>query len=170
MAAQFRHLALNADDVQRAKGFYESVFGWRCEPWGPPDYYQVWNAAEGVIGALQQRRELKPGVRMAGFEATLSVDDLDATIAAIEAAGGRMLSRPFYIETVGRLVYFEDTEGNIVGAMQYDAGEATRIASGTPGVSATAIWSVRPPPPTRTAGGSTGTTIRGGSWRSAIRV
>jgi hypothetical protein len=128
MAAQFRHLALNADDVQRAKAFYESVFGWRFEPWGPPDYYQARNAAQGMIAALQHRRELKRGVRMAGFEATLAVDDLDAAMAAIEAAGGRLLSRPFYIETVGRLVYFEDPEGNLVGAMQYDAGELGRIA------------------------------------------
>jgi hypothetical protein len=132
MAAKFRHLALNADDVQRAKAFYESVFGWRLEPWGPPDYYQARNAADGMIAALQHRRELKSGVRMAGFEATLAVDDLDATIAAIEAAGGRMLSRPIYIETVGRLAYFEDTEGNLVGVMQYDADEASRIATGRP--------------------------------------
>ena len=132
MAAKFRHLAINADDVQRAKAFYESVFGWRFEPWGPPDYYQARNAADGMIAALQYRRELKPGVRMAGFEATMAVDDLDATMAAIEAAGGRMLSRPIYIETVGRLVYFEDTEGNLAGVMQYDANEAARIASGRP--------------------------------------
>ncbi len=130
MAAQIRHFALNADDVQRAKAFYETVFGWTFEPWGPPDYYQVWNAAEGAIGALQHRRELKSGVRMAGFEATLAVDDLGVAMAAIEAAGGRVLSRPVYIETVGRLVYFEDPEGNLVGAMQYDAAEAARIAGG----------------------------------------
>ena len=26
----------------------------------------------------------------------------------------------FYIPTVGTLIFFEDTEGNVVGAMQYD--------------------------------------------------
>jgi hypothetical protein len=122
MPAKLRHLAINADDVQRAKGFYESVFGWRFEPWGPPDYYQVNNAGEGFRGALQERRELKPGAKMLGFEATLGVKDIQATIAVVEAAGGRILTRPFYIEGVGRLVYFEDTEGNLVGAMQYDKG------------------------------------------------
>ena len=128
MIAKFRHLALNADDVQRAKAFYETVFGWRFEPWGPPDYYQASNVADGVITALQHRRELKPGARMAGFEATLAVEDLDASMAAIAAAGGRMLAPPFYIEEVGRLAYFEDPEGNFVGVMQYDAPEAQRIA------------------------------------------
>lgn len=128
MPVQFRHLALNADDVQRAKAFYETVFGWRFEPWGPPQYYQAVGAADGAIAALQQRRELKPGVPMVGFEATMAVEDLDATMRAIEAAGGRMLARPFYIEAVGRLAYFEDTEGNIVGVMQYDAAAAQRSA------------------------------------------
>jgi hypothetical protein len=128
MAAKLRHLALNADDPQRAKAFYETVFGWRFEPWGPPEYYQALNAGDGLIAALQHRRELQPGVRMAGFEATMAVEDLDVTIAAIEAAGGRIMSTPFYIEGVGRLVYFEDTEGNSVGAMQYDQPEEARIA------------------------------------------
>ena len=122
MPATFRHLALNADDVQRAKGFYEAVFGWRFEPWGPPDYYQVKDAGEGLLGALQGRRELKPGARMLGFEATMGVEDIGATLAAVEAAGGKVLAPPFYIEGVGRLTYFEDTEGNLVGAMQYDKG------------------------------------------------
>jgi hypothetical protein len=122
MPAQFRHLALNADDVQRAKVFYENVFGWKFEPWGPPDYYQVRNAGDGVIGALQGRRELKSGARMLGFEATMGVDDLGAAIARVEAAGGKVATTPIYIEGVGRLVYFEDTEGNLVGAMQYDKG------------------------------------------------
>src|ERR1700677_18634 len=97
MPAPIRHLALNADDVQRAKAFYEQVFGWRFEPWGPPNYYQARGVADGVIAALQGRRELKAGARMLGFEATLAVEDLDAATAAIEAAGGRMVSRAFYI-------------------------------------------------------------------------
>ncbi|HWF76037.1 MAG TPA: VOC family protein [Caulobacteraceae bacterium] len=135
MPAKFRHLALNADDVQRAKGFYETVFGWRFEPWGPPDYYQAQGVADGVVTALQHRRELKPGTRMAGFEATLAVEDLGAAMAAVEAAGGRVLAPALYIEAVGRLAYFEDTEGNVVGIMQYDAPELGRIAgdAGPPG-------------------------------------
>ena len=54
----------------------------------------------------------------------MAVDDLDASMAAVEAAGGRILAPPFYIEGVGRLAYFEDTEGNFVGVMQYDQPES----------------------------------------------
>jgi uncharacterized protein len=122
MPAKFRHLAINADDVQRAKGFYEAVFDWRFEPWGPLDYYQVKDAGDGLLGALQGRRELKPGAKMLGFEATMGVEDINATIAAVEAAGGKIVMPAIYLEGVGRLIYFEDTEGNLVGAMQYDKG------------------------------------------------
>jgi len=119
MTASLRHFSINADDVQRAKDFYSAVFGWEFQPWGPPDFYLI--AGAGVGGALQGRREIKPGARMLGFEVTMAVDDIDATIAAVEAAGGKILMRPAHIETVGTLIYFEDTEGNMVGAMKYDA-------------------------------------------------
>ncbi|PIB93041.1 VOC family protein [Caulobacter sp. FWC2] len=122
MPATFRHFAINADDTGRAKTFYEGVFGWRFDPWGPPDFYQVRNAGKGLLGALQGRRELIPGVRMAGFENSFGVADLKATIAAIEAGGGKIVMPPYRIEGVGELIYFEDTEGNLVGAMQYDPG------------------------------------------------
>ena len=122
MAATFRHFAINADNVQRAKRFYEGVFGWRFDPWGPPNFYQVKNAGAGLFGALQERRELVPGVRMAGYEASIGVDDLKATIAAVEAGGGKIVMQPYRIEGVGELIYFEDPEGNLVGAMQYEPG------------------------------------------------
>jgi predicted enzyme related to lactoylglutathione lyase len=122
MPATLGHFAINADNVQRAKRFYESVFQWTFDPWGPPDFYQVKNAGQGLLGALQGRRELVPGVRVAAYEVTFGVEDLKATIAAVEAGGGRIVMQPYRIEGVGELIYFEDTEGNLVGAMQYDGG------------------------------------------------
>jgi uncharacterized protein len=122
MPAALRHFSINADDVQRAKRFYESVFGWSFEAPGPPEFYQIKNAGQGLIGALQTRRELKPGVRMAGYEATMGVEDLKATLTTVEANGGKILMQPYRIEGVGDLAFFEDPEGNLVGAMQYDAG------------------------------------------------
>ncbi|WGJ13232.1 hypothetical protein QEV83_10945 [Methylocapsa sp. D3K7] len=57
-----------------------------------------------------------------GYEASFGVEDISATIAAVEAAGGKIIMQPYHIEGVGELIYFEDTEGNLVGAMQYDPG------------------------------------------------
>ena len=120
MPATLRHFAINADDAPRARGFYEAVFGWTFQPWGPPDFYQVRDAGKGLRGALQGRRDVA-GQRMPGLEITFGVDDIDATVAAIEKAGGKVIMPPFHIETVGRLIFFQDTEGNVAGAMQYEA-------------------------------------------------
>lgn len=121
MPATLRHFAINADNVQRAKAFYESVFGWTFSPWGPPDFYQIKNAGVGLVGALQQRRG-DPGQGAPGFVITFAVDDIRATLAAVEAHGGLVAAAPFLIEGVGEIGYFKDSEGNLCGVGQYVPG------------------------------------------------
>ena len=119
MPSSLRFFGINTDDLPRARAFYEKVFGWTFTPWGPPDFYQTEAAGHGARGALQGRRTVG-GRTMPGIEVTFDVDDIEATVAAIEASGGRVLMPIAHIQTVGRLIYFEDTEGNIAGAMQYE--------------------------------------------------
>jgi predicted enzyme related to lactoylglutathione lyase len=122
MAAVFRHFAINADDVARARAFYGKVFGWTFTPWGPPGFYQVRDVGEGLIGALQERRELAPGKTLFTFEPTFGVDDIKAALAAAETSGGKVLMPPYRIEGVGDIAYFEDPEGNVCGVAQYVPG------------------------------------------------
>lgn len=125
------HFAINADDTARARKFYERVFGWQFQPWGPPGFFQI-NRREGgtpgPIGALQQRRELVPGVRMTGFECTIAVTDIDQVAKQVVSAGGTVVMPRVTIPTVGHLIFFQDPEGNLVGAMQYDAKAAVEPA------------------------------------------
>jgi len=119
-----RHFAINADDLPRAQRFYERVFGWRFEPWGPPGFLQIFPGSDSdpaVRGALQGRRELIDGQRTVGFECTFAVKDVDAVAADVVGNGGTLISPRTLIPTVGYLIFFRDTEGNAVGAMQYDA-------------------------------------------------
>ena len=123
MPNNLKHFAVHAGDVNRAKGFYESVFGWQFTPWGPPNFFLIKTGTDddpGVGGALQGRREIVPGKPMFGFECTIGVASIDDTIAAVEANGGKIIMPKFQIPTVGWLIFFEDTEGNVVGAMQYE--------------------------------------------------
>jgi predicted enzyme related to lactoylglutathione lyase len=122
--ANVRHFAINADDLPRARRFYERVFGWTFEPWGPPGFFQIatGDAAPGMapIGALQQRREIGSGPRLTGFECTIAVErDVDAVAADVIAHGGTVLMEKATIPGVGDLIWFEDPEGNVVGAMRY---------------------------------------------------
>ena len=123
-AGHVAHFAINADDVSRARSFYEKVFGWRFEAWGPPGFFQITTATgdrPGPLGALQKRRELIPGQPTVGFECTIAVADVDAVVAAVVANGGTILIPKVLIPTVGHLIFFRDPEGNAVGAMQYDS-------------------------------------------------
>jgi len=122
MSKHVSHFAINADDVKRARRFYERVFDWQFEAWGPPGFYliQTGKSGEGIQGALQQRRELVTGQRTIGFECTVSVDSADATAKAAEANGGKVIMAKTIIPTVGELVWLQDPEGNVVGAMKYE--------------------------------------------------
>lgn len=122
MPNDLAHFAIHASDCQRAKTFYEAVFGWTFEPWGPPGFWLITTSPGAVLGSLQERQEPVSGTGMIGFECTIAVEDVAATAREVEAHGGRITLQPMEIETVGTLVMFEDTEGNVVGAMQYLEG------------------------------------------------
>jgi predicted enzyme related to lactoylglutathione lyase len=121
MTPTVRHFALNADDVGRARAFHEQAFGWTFSPWGPPGFYQTRSAGPSLMGALQQRRAIGGHV-MPEVELTFGVDDVEDMVGRIAGAGGEVIMAPFHIETVGRLAFFKDPEGNIAGVMQYEPG------------------------------------------------
>ncbi len=126
-AAMTNNLAsfgLHVDDVDRARAFYEAVFGWRFEPWGPPEFYLIQTGDErspGIQGLMHQRCEPRSAGGLNGIEPTFAVDDVDALVGRVEANGGKIVVEKTVIPTVGILVRFLDTEGNDIGAMKYDS-------------------------------------------------
>ena len=57
---------------------------------------------------------------MIGFECTIGVESIDAVEKAVLSGGGKVALARSVIVGVGTLMFFEDPEGNIFGAMQYD--------------------------------------------------
>ncbi len=117
--------AVHADDLPRARQFYEEVFGWKFRAWGPPGFFLIATGDEndpGIEGALQQRHEVVPGQRIQGYECTISVDDIDETEAAVVASGGKVVLPKCEIPTVGWIMKIQDPEGNIVCLKQAAAG------------------------------------------------
>ena len=115
--------AIHVDDVDRARAFYEAVFEWVFEPWGPPGFYLIHTgdeASPGVQGLMHKRLTPRTGEGLNGFEPSFSVDDVDVIAARVEANGGRITMAKVVIPTVGALIRFLDTEGNDVGAMKYE--------------------------------------------------
>jgi predicted enzyme related to lactoylglutathione lyase len=127
MPNHLAHFAIPADDVERARRFYERVFGWRIEAWGPPDFYVLFTDTDKPSGSIAKRSDLasarheQPGVGRGGigWECTIAVDDLATIQKSVVKHGGRVVHEPFEIAGVGTLIRFEDTEGNIACAMRY---------------------------------------------------
>lgn len=123
MPANLSHFAINADDVESSRTFYEDVFGWSFTAYGPPGFFQIQTGTDddpGPRGALQERRQLLDGVPTMGLECTFSVDDVDEIHRRVVKAGAKILMERFTITGVGHLIAFQDPGGNPILAMQYD--------------------------------------------------
>lgn len=126
MANHIAHFEIFAGDVERARRFYERVFGWRFEVGGPPDFYHIFTGApvaHGISrGLIAKRQGAVADGAINGFRCTISVTSIKETAEAIKSAGGALRSAIIDIPTVGKVVEFSDTEGNIACAMQYEPG------------------------------------------------
>ena len=113
------HFELAADDPERAIAFYERILGWQFQKWGgPADYWLITTGPEhepGINGGLQRRGSPSQNVTN-----TIGVDDLDAAVARVVAAGGTVMEPKMVVPGVGYLAYCLDTEGNPFGLMQAD--------------------------------------------------
>ena len=125
-SGQLAHFSINVGDMNRAQAFYGGVFAWTFQAYGPPGFFMIDMAGAEVkpiacLGSIQLRRELVPGVVLNGFECTIAVADIDSTIEAIQRLGGTIVMAKCTLPAIGHLAFFQDPEGNLAGAMQYDS-------------------------------------------------
>ena len=78
------YIELNVSDLEASKAFYEQAFGWQFNDYGP-EYAGIRNrSGDGEVGGLGVGRQPGPG----GSLVILYSDDLEGSVAAVEAAGG----------------------------------------------------------------------------------
>ncbi|RYD48052.1 MAG: VOC family protein [Sphingomonadales bacterium] len=101
-------------DAAAAKAFYDGVVGWDIDAEAPPggmDYRMI-KASDGMAGGLMQlNAEMLAGGARATWLGYIGVDDVDASVAAVTAAGGQVHLAPFDIPGVGRLAMVTDPQG-----------------------------------------------------------
>lgn len=124
MANSVAHFEIFASNVERARKFYERAFGWSFEVAGPPDFYLIAAGTKGdpglTHGLLAKRSGPAAEGPLNGFRCTVSVRSITESVAAIEAAGGKMRSAVAAIPGVGKVAEFADTDGNIACVMEYE--------------------------------------------------
>ena len=129
------HFEIHADDPERACDFYQSVFGWSIKRWGEVPYWLIETGSgdPGIDGALLPRQGPTPAADnpVSAYVITIDVEDVDATVRAIEAAGGSVAMPRHAVPGIGWHAYCKDTEGNVFGVMQPDSSAADPAADDT---------------------------------------
>lgn len=103
------YIELSVTNLSASRTFYEQAFGWEFNDYGP-DYAGIRApSGDGELGGLGLGTP-GPG----GSLVLLYSDDLDASVAAVEAAGGAITQRPYDFPG-GRRFIFTDNSGNQLG-------------------------------------------------------
>jgi hypothetical protein len=123
MANSVVHFEIFASDVERARKFYERVFGWRFDVAGPPDFYLIVTGPESDPGLKNGLIAKRSGPAAEGslnaYRCTIGVRSITESMSAVEAAGGKLRSSVAEIPDVGKVVEIADTEDNIVCIFEY---------------------------------------------------
>ncbi len=105
-------------DAEKAKAFYGATLNWTFEAMAMPEGGTYWLGKVGdkpVGGIFAMDGPEFEGVPEHWF-AYIAVDDVDASIAQAEAAGGT-LRRVFDVPNVGRIAILQDANGAGIGWM-----------------------------------------------------
>ena len=109
---------LMVDDLDRARDFYGSLFGWTFEDLPPEAGGYVMARKDGhvVAGAMAKNPE-DPG-QVSAWTVYLATDDVDAAAERARAAGGVFFLGPMDVLQVGRLAVGADPAGAAYGLWQ----------------------------------------------------
>lgn len=130
------HFEMGYNDRERMKKFYQDAFGWKMQQLGAEmGNYVVAQTAETDANGMVER----PGAINGGFykktgpsseapSVVIAVEDINASIEAVKANGGKILGgmdsagnhtmEPTMIPGIGLWISIEDTEGNRVSLLQ----------------------------------------------------
>ena len=112
MKARLNYVELPVSDTGAAKAFYEAAFGWSLTEFGPT--YAATITGDTDLGLQGDSAEASKAPLP-----VIDVADLEAALAAVEAAGGRIV-RPIFAFPGGRRFHFLDPSGNELAAVTTD--------------------------------------------------
>jgi hypothetical protein len=124
------HFEIHAKDMDNLQKFYQEVFGWEVKDMGEQmgNYRMVTTGKDepgammtGINGGMVPRKGEAPkgGEPVNAFVCTISVANIDETLAKIEKGGGTFATDKMEIPgDMGTLAYRKDPEGNLFGIIQ----------------------------------------------------
>lgn len=125
------HFEIPADDVPRAKAFYERTFGWTIKLFPMPagdEYFGITTRKKGepgIDGGLMKRK-----MPSQPFTNYISVKSIDATNKVVQRNGGIVvLPKQEIGKNMGWISVFKDPENNIMGLHEMPAPPAPQPAA-----------------------------------------
>ena len=116
------HFMIPADNVDRAKHFYQTLLGWKIGPTKNPMDQSVMDAMQyqDISTGPAEKGTLNTGglYRRHMTESILTfveVGDIDKVLAKVERLGGKITMPKEEITGVGLAAMIQDTEGNVIG-------------------------------------------------------
>jgi hypothetical protein len=108
------HFEVIGRDGKKLQSFYGGVFGWKVEADNPMNYGIVSNedTGGGIGGGIGQ------GDGNTAVTFYISVDDPEAYLKKVEAAGGKTVMPVTEIPGMVIMAQFADPEGNVVGLVK----------------------------------------------------
>ncbi len=106
------YFELPSKDIVAAKAFYRSAFGWEMTDFGP-------SYASTMTGDVDFGLQADPEEMTRAPLPVISVADLEVALAAVTAAGGKIV-KPIFSFPGGRRFQACDPNGNEIAVMQPD--------------------------------------------------
>jgi hypothetical protein len=103
------HIELSANNHKEAARFYNTVFGWELRDYPEMDYTTFTSGEGAPGGGFNTVGEGNPAGTTVVY---INTDDIEASLAAIEANGGKGITPPMDIPGVGTMLHFVDPTGN----------------------------------------------------------
>jgi predicted enzyme related to lactoylglutathione lyase len=120
MAAPVVHFEIGCQNLEKTRKFYAQLFGWEFHDGGPSTAMvanlgpTASSPTPGIGGHINSLGH--PPHQYVTFY--IQVPDLDATLAAIETAGGKVCVPKQVVPGMGHFAWFTDPEGNTIGLWQ----------------------------------------------------
>lgn len=112
MAEGFCWIELLTEDIDAARDFYGRVIGWTEAPAPGDRGYRIFSAAQiPVAGLMRLPDEAKGQGARPSWMGYISCGDIDAEVAAVAAAGGKIWRAPETLADIGRFAVVSDPLG-----------------------------------------------------------
>lgn len=117
------HFEIPVDDLDRAKQFYSSMFGWKLDDFPGMGYTGITTVPMGddmrptesgaINGGMMQRND-----KVKSPVVVINVADVDEAVEKVVAAGGELVSGKAEVPGMGYYAYVTDSESNIIGVWE----------------------------------------------------